>query len=171
LKTADKNRVFLSLGSNISPRQLYLSESLHLLQESFPFRFRVSSLYATRPFQGVNQQSYINCSAECWTDLKPLEMLDTISAIEARVGRTRSGKKWESRIIDIDIVLWGKQVIEHPRLTIPHYDLCNRDFFLIPLVELDNTLIHPVSGDLLLNELGKISQQLLTYPTKIDQDG
>ncbi len=115
----------------------------------------------------MKQQPYINCSAKCWTDLTPLEMLDTISEMETRIGRKRNGKKWESRIIDIDILLWGKQVIEHPRLTIPHYDLSNRDFFLIPLLELDNTLIHPCHGGLLSSELGKIPQQLLTHPTKI----
>jgi 2-amino-4-hydroxy-6-hydroxymethyldihydropteridine diphosphokinase len=118
----------------------------------------------------MNQQAYINCSVQCWTDLNPLEMLDTISEIETIVGRKRSGKKWESRIIDIDILLWGKQVIEQPRLTIPHYDLSNRDFFLIPLLELDNTLIHPCKGDFLLTELEKIPPLLLTHPVKIKQD-
>jgi len=170
LKTADTCPVFLSLGSNISPRRAYISKSLSLLKKRFPSQFRVSSRYVTKPFQGLNQLAYINCCAECWTNLKSLDMLDTIAGIEALVGRIRSGQKWESRIIDIDILLWGKQIIKNQRLTIPHYDLSNRDFFLIPLLELDDTLIHPVTGVPLSNELGKIPQQLRTYPLKIDPD-
>ncbi len=170
MKTADNNLVFLSLGSNISPRKHHISNSLQLLKEHFPVRFCVSSLDQTDPFQGLNQQAYINCAVQCWTDIKPLEMLDTISRIEIAVGRKRRGVKWESRIIDIDILLWGNQVIEHPRLTIPHYDLNNRDFFLIPLLELDKTLIHPYNGDLLINELQKIPPRLLTHPIVVEQD-
>lgn len=170
MKTTDNRPIFLSLGSNISPRQAYISKSLNLLKNHFPAQFRVSSLYVTQPFQDLDQLAYINCCIQCWTDLKPLEMLDTIAEIEASVGRIRSGRKWESRIIDIDILLWGEHTIENPRLTIPHYDLINRDFFLIPLLELDKTLIHPVSGAQLANELEKIPRQLQTYPIKIEAD-
>lgn len=170
METADKNLIFLSLGSNIAPRQQYVSKSIHLLKENFPDRFSVSSLYLTEPFQNQPQQAYINCAVRCQTHLQPEEVLDVITEIEHRVGRKRNGVKWESRIIDIDILLWGVEFIELPRLTIPHYDLPNRDFFLIPLLELDNTLVYPGSGIALSDLLGKIPHSLRTHPVRIAAD-
>ncbi len=76
------------------------------------------------------------------------------------------GEKWEPRIIDIDILLWADDIIEIPQLTIPHYDLNNRDFFLVPLLELNRSLVHPATGVLLQSILDEIPENLRTHPEK-----
>ena len=171
MKTEDKKLVFLALGSNISPRRQYISQSLDLLRERFPGQFRISALYQTQPFKNLQQPAYINCVVECVSFLGPLEVLDAIAEIEVLIGRKRSGVKWESRVIDIDVLLWGEEVIQFPRLTVPHYDLCNRDFFLVPLLELNNTLVHPASGRFLVDILGSIPEDLKTHPEVVDAAG
>lgn len=171
MKPPDKNLVYLSLGSNIRPRQQYLAKSLELIQKRFPGQFCCSSLYQTRPFQNKLQDSYINAALHCETDLKPLEMLSVTAAIENEVGRRRSGEKWESRTIDIDILLWGDDIIKIPRLKIPHYDLNNRDFFLVPLLELNEHLVHPETGILLKETLISLPDEFRTYPEKMESFG
>ena len=91
-----------------------------------------------------------------------------ISEIETSVGRQRTGIKWESRIIDIDLLLWGNDIVKLPQLTIPHYDLSNRDFFLIPLLELNPSLVHPSTGTPLAGMLNMIPDILRTHPEKIE---
>lgn len=159
------------MGSNISPRRQYISQSLDLLKKRFPGQFRVSALYQTRPFKNLQQPAYINCVVECISYMRPLEVLDVIAGIEVLIGRKRSGVKWESRVIDIDLLLWGEEVIQFPRLTVPHHDLCNRDFFLVPLLELNNSLVHPASGLSLAGVLGNIPEDLKTHPEVVDAAG
>lgn len=91
-------------------------------------------------------------------------MLTVIQEIEQNQGRQRRGGRWESRTLDIDILLWGSMTIRSKQLTIPHYDLTNRDFFLIPLLELDSELLHPASGIPLSQALNTIPQHLRTHP-------
>lgn len=87
--------------------------------------------------------------------------------IENTVGRIRSGLKWESRCIDIDIALWEDKIVQQKELVIPHYDISNRDFFLVPLIELDNKLQNPRTGESLKTELSKITEERRTHPLKI----
>lgn len=155
------------MGSNISPRRQYISKSLSLLEKRFPDQFRSASYYETEPFQNTRQQPYINTAACFACDLQPLELLSITSAIELAVGRIRSGVKWEPRTIDIDILLRGDDIVRTPQLTIPHYDLSNRDFFLVPLLELSSALVHPQTGEPLDNLLKKIPIALRTHPGKI----
>jgi len=159
--------VYVSLGSNISPRKDYLIQSLHLIKEQFPVRFSVSSLYETKPYGNLKHQSYYNCCACFESSLSTFKTLALLLGIEKKVGRVRSGVKWESRCIDIDIVLWEDKIVQQKELMIPHYDISNRDFFIIPLLEMDKELINPKSGESLRSELSKIPVESRTHPVRI----
>jgi len=167
LTQTDSHLVYLSLGSNIPPRRQFIKKSVELLEGLFPADFSCSSLYVTRPFQRPEQKSYINAALQCSCDLDPLEMLSVIGDMETSMGRRRGTEKWESRTIDIDILLWGASVIKKPQLTIPHYDLSNRDFFLVPLLELNSALVHPETGVPLRQLLATVPDHLRTYPESI----
>lgn len=158
------NRVYLGMGSNISPRETYLKKAIEIIKNRFPDGFKHSQIYATAPYQGKEQDRYFNCSVTFKTNLSPDEILETVLNIEKDLGRVRRGIKWDSRTIDIDILLYEDKIIEQANLTVPHYDLSSRDFFLIPLLELDDQLVNPRTGLSLKTELETLPENLLTYP-------
>lgn len=156
--------IYLGIGSNISPRQFYISESLRLLKNCFPSGFCYSSIYATKPFHRAVQTDYLNCCVHFLSDKDLSYIHEKTIEIEHQLGRKRSNKKWQSRTIDIDILLAGQQIIDTTDLQIPHYDLTNRDFFLIPLLEISGNLTHPVTKIPLKESLEGIPDDLLTNP-------
>jgi len=111
---------------------------------------KISSVYETLSFGDSKQNNYYNLALEVATTLEPKQLLDKLKNIEKKIGRTNSDKKWHSREIDIDIVLFGNDEIKTDELTIPHYDLENRDFFIVPLLELNSNLILPTKGQKLV---------------------
>jgi 2-amino-4-hydroxy-6-hydroxymethyldihydropteridine diphosphokinase len=103
---------------------------------------KVSSVYETEPVGLVNQPRFLNLACEVVTRLSPEGLLALFKGIEQKMGRySRSG---EPRIIDIDIVLFGDQVINTPNLVIPHPRMHERGFVLIPLAEIAPDFVHPV---------------------------
>ncbi|MCP4756603.1 MAG: 2-amino-4-hydroxy-6-hydroxymethyldihydropteridine diphosphokinase [Proteobacteria bacterium] len=159
--------VYLSLGSNISPRKKHIFESLGLLKSRFARKFRMSGLYRTLPYQGLQHPFFYNCCAGFKTRSSAVEVLETIGDIEKQIGRIRSTVKWEPRRIDLDILLFEDMTINLPDLTVPHYDVSNRDFFLIPLLELDADLINPRTNKSLQEELTRIPERLRTDPVRL----
>ena len=155
---------FLALGSNISPRIGIVLKCIDSLKKSFPKSFKASSLYETAPYQNSKQKRYINCCVQLKTELSAHDLLKHVLQLESTLGRVRTGKKWDNRTIDIDIILFGEQIIQTVDLTVPHYDLSNRDFFIIPLLELHPELINPRSGQTLKKELSLLPLQLKTFP-------
>lgn len=136
-------RVYLSLGSNMGKRQENLDRALDLLTQRLRVA-KVSSVYDTEPVGNINQARFLNQVFEAYTRLAPVELLTLAKGIEMKMGRT--GKSYDPRPIDIDILLYGDQVIDTPELTIPHPRLHERAFVLIPLTEIAPTLVHPVRG-------------------------
>lgn len=169
LKTSfSLNQVYLGMGSNIPPRETYLVQAIETLKERFPDDFKFSRIYATKPYQGKDQDCYYNCCVGFKSSLSPEEMLDTVLSIEKELGRVRRGIKWDSRTIDIDILLFENHIINQKDLVVPHYDLSSRDFFLIPLLELNPQLVNPRTGISLKTELENLPSELLTHPEIID---
>ncbi len=164
---SQKQRVYLALGGNISPRGKYIHRALKLLQNQFPREFRISDLYLTKPFQDVGQSSYYNCCAGFQTDCSAIEVLESIADIEHRLGRRRNEHKWEARIIDLDIIFFKDEIIDLSNLTVPHYDVSNRDFFLIPLLDLDMNIVNPRTKEPVKNALARIPRELRTDPVRI----
>ena len=145
-------RVFIAVGSNLSEpvRQAEVAiNALRLLPKS---QFvKASSLYSSKPMGPQEQPDYINAVVEIETLLSPIELLDCTQQIENAQGRTRKTERWGSRTLDLDILLYGDEIIESDRLTIPHYGMKVREFVLYPLSELAPKLQLP--DGTVLNEL------------------
>lgn len=133
---------YLSLGSNLGKKQANLELALAEIKKDVGEVSRISSIYETEAWGVVNQDNYFNIIAEVKTLLLPLDLISKILAIETRMGRIRD-KKWESRIIDIDIIFYENYLITTDNLTIPHPFLEKRNFVLEPLTELSPEFIHP----------------------------
>jgi 2-amino-4-hydroxy-6-hydroxymethyldihydropteridine diphosphokinase len=136
--------VYLSLGSNLGDRAATLGAAVAELQSAGRV-LAVSAFYETQPVDVPDQPWFLNCVAAIETAKSPRELLSLVLNIEAGMGRVRMREKGP-RIIDIDIVLFGDQVIDEPGLTIPHPALPQRRFVLEPLVEIAPEARHPVTG-------------------------
>ena len=144
-------KVYLSLGSNLEDPKEQLRMAIGYLEKlSLSQVANVSSFYQTKPMGPVNQPDFINAVVELNTQLDPLQLLDCCQAIEASQGRIRSAERFGPRKIDIDILLYGNEIIEHERLMIPHYGLKERPFVLYPLTEIAAELILP-TGEVLVD--------------------
>lgn len=137
------NVVYLLLGANLGDRRRQLSHAIGEIKQHIGVVVKCSSVYETEAWGVDGQPSYFNQVLMVETALKPRELLASTQGIENRLGRTRT-KKWESRVIDIDILFYNEQIIEEESLTIPHPLLHRRKFTLLPLTELTKELMHPV---------------------------
>lgn len=132
------HRVILSLGSNLGNREEHLQTALRAVGRLPGTRVvGCSSIYETAPV-GVDepQPPYLNMTAELQTDLDPFRLLRELLRIEADAGRKRGPRRWEPRPLDLDILLVDDEVVQHPRLTVPHPRMHERAFVLVPLREM-----------------------------------
>lgn len=136
------NIVYILLGSNIGNKTDRLKEAVNHLQNIVKIN-RYSAAYETAAWGNEVQDSFYNQVLEIETELKVGELMKKCLQIEASMGRRRE-VKWESRIIDIDILFYNDEVVNDPFITIPHPLLHERMFTLAPLSELEPHLIHPV---------------------------
>lgn len=127
-------RAFLGLGSNIGDRAGYLREAVRRLDAPDLRVTAQSTLYETVPWGLTGQATYLNQVAAVETALAPRRLLERCRAVEASLGRVRA-ERWGPRTADVDILLYGDAVVREPDLTIPHRDLANRAFVLVPLSE------------------------------------
>lgn len=142
-------RVFLGLGANLGDRKVTLERAIDLLAERVGNVVSRSALYETTALtlDGSEQPAYLNCAVELRTDIQPSAVLSFIHSIEQELGRSRSpNTRWESRTVDIDILLWGNLRLATSKLTIPHPQIEHRDFVLVPLAEIAPEVLHPVLG-------------------------
>src|SRR4029453_5425291 len=100
----------------------------------------------------VEQPNFLNAVAQIDTELTARQLLWNLQLIEKRLGRVRT-QRWGPRTIDLDLLLYGNLVVDEPDLKVPHPELTRRSFVLVPLVELEPMLIHPESGDSLIQHL------------------
>ena len=140
------NKAYLSLGTNLGDRLGYLKEAVTLLQKQEAIQVRkMSSIYETDPVGYEDQASFLNMVIEIETDYPPSELLEIILQIEEKLGRIRIFK-WGPRTIDLDILLYNQDNIETEQLIVPHPRMHERSFVLIPLLEINDKLIHPTLG-------------------------
>lgn len=135
--------VWLALGSNVGDRASKLRAARAALEDSGIEISAASSIADTEPVGVTDQPRFLNQVLEATTSLPPRALLAKIKAIEVQLGR-RPRRRWGPREIDIDILLYGKEVVDDPDLRIPHPELTNRRFLLNLLAELDPHLLHPV---------------------------
>jgi 2-amino-4-hydroxy-6-hydroxymethyldihydropteridine diphosphokinase len=164
-------RVYLSLGSNLGDRRLYLEQALGDLRDHVQLRVvACSQVYETEPWpeQRVNRERwYLNCAVEIETDLAPRRLLHVLQAIEAAAGRIRGPVEpddYAPRTLDIDILLYGDEVVSDHDLQIPHLLLHERRFVLAPLAEIAPEVEHPVLYRSIRDLLVETEDQRGIYP-------
>jgi 2-amino-4-hydroxy-6-hydroxymethyldihydropteridine diphosphokinase len=149
-------KVYVGLGSNLGDREASIRAALGALAElPDTALIRASSLYDTEPMGEIDQPDFLNAVAELDTGLAPRQLMWNLLLIEKRLGRVRTSR-WGPRIIDLDLLLAEDQVIDEPDLQLPHPELTRRSFVLVPLVELDPMLRHPLTGETLLHHLSRL---------------
>jgi 2-amino-4-hydroxy-6-hydroxymethyldihydropteridine diphosphokinase len=137
-----KKTVYLSLGSNVGERQANLQQAIEHLGKIGKV-VKQSALYETEPMEMADQPWFLNSAVELETELMPRQFISAVLDIERSMGRKRSKKKGP-RTIDIDVLLFGKSIIEMKGLTVPHPAMHQRRFVLEPMVEIAPDVRHPV---------------------------
>lgn len=133
---------YIALGSNLGDKEKNLRRALLLLTQQGVEIVRVSSFLSTEPYGVTDQPQFLNAVACVRTSLAPLALLDVLLATELAMGRVRL-RHWGERNIDLDLLLYEDVVLDTPRLRLPHPDMQNRDFVLLPLAEIAPELKHP----------------------------
>lgn len=149
-------KTFIGLGSNLGERESMIRSALdELARLPSTTLVRASSLYDTEPVGDPDQPGFLNAVAELETELTARQLLWNLLLIERRLGRVRT-RHWGPRVIDLDLLLHGDEVLDQPDLTVPHPELIRRSFVLVPLVELDPLVVHPVTGETMLAHLSRL---------------
>lgn len=139
-----KQTAYFSLGSNVGDRAKNLRDAIAALGNAGVSIARVSSVYETEPVDYLDQPWFLNCAVEAKTELAALDLLHAVRGIEAQMGSKKLIAKGP-RLIDIDILLYGNEIIDTPELQVPHPRLHLRRFVLEPLAQIAPNAQHPVS--------------------------
>ena len=140
-------RAYVGLGSNLGEREDMLRRALALLGSVEGVEvISVSSFRETDPVGVVEQPRFVNAVAALDTSLSARELLDVLLDVERELGRVRSGERWGPRTIDLDLLLYGSDIVAVPGLRVPHPRIRERRFVLEPLVELDPDVVVPEAG-------------------------
>jgi 2-amino-4-hydroxy-6-hydroxymethyldihydropteridine diphosphokinase len=124
-------RAFVGLGANLGDRETAIRRAADLIGAT-----RLSTIIETEPWGYANQPPFLNAVAEVDTPLTARELLTHLLDVERRLGRERIGPRWGPRRIDLDLLLFGDEVVDEPGLQVPHPRLAERAFVLEPLAEL-----------------------------------
>jgi 2-amino-4-hydroxy-6-hydroxymethyldihydropteridine diphosphokinase len=156
-------RCYLALGGNTGPVEQTFDRALSELGAEPRLALgQSSSLHRTRAVGPRAGDDYLNAVAELDTSLAPLELLDRLMALEDRAGRIRTGR-WTPRPLDLDLLFYGSEIIDLPRLTVPHPACWYRRFVLDPLCEVAAGVVHPVKG----LTAGGLRERLLVRPLPV----
>ena len=171
-------KAYLGLGSNLGDRRKNIERAIAYLRESAGIRVeKVSSIMETEPAGGPKQGKFLNACLEIKTDLPPADLLRRLKSIERKFGRRQSKVRWGPRTIDLDILLYGKLILKHPGLSIPHALMHERKFVLGPLAEIAPEAGHPVLKKTVKQLLRKLksrkveSREKKEKPTKGERRG
>ncbi|MBD0444693.1 2-amino-4-hydroxy-6-hydroxymethyldihydropteridine diphosphokinase [Acinetobacter nosocomialis] len=145
---------YIGLGSNLGDSRQILSEAIAKLKSIG--EVKVSKLYQSPPMGPQDQPNYLNAVAQLKTELLPLDLLDHLQRFEQEAGRVRL-RHWGERTLDLDLLIYGDEKIQNERLTVPHVGIMQRDFVVIPLLDLD--------ADLHINDQPLKNLELLQQPT------
>ena len=138
---------YVGIGSNLQMPARQVDEAIAQLGELADTRLVArSSLYRSAPFGGIEQPDFINAAAALLTQLGPAELLSELKDIEARQGRERSDQRWGPRVLDLDLLVHATDVVDEPGITVPHPGIGERNFVLLPLLEIAPELDIPGLG-------------------------
>jgi 2-amino-4-hydroxy-6-hydroxymethyldihydropteridine diphosphokinase len=139
---------YIGIGSNLGNSEKNCLEAIERIGRIPKCKVtRVSGLYRTEPVGVSGQEYYVNCVAEILTGLSAKRLMERLLAIEKHMGRVRKGGRWQARIIDLDILLFGSELIHEDNLSVPHPLMHRRRFVMVPMVDLAPDLIHPSLGE------------------------
>jgi len=151
---------YLLLGGNLGNREANLKKAIELLNDKIGKVIASSSLYETAAWGKTDQPAFLNQAIALQTNLSALEVLDLALGIEQELGRVRKDK-WGERLIDIDLILFGDQIINIPdKLQVPHPHMQYRKFVMEPLAEIAPEVVHPVLGETILSICRNIDDPL-----------
>lgn len=154
---------YIALGSNQASPLEQVASALNAIAAIPQSRVvATSSFYRTPPLGPQDQPDYLNAAVALETELSPEALLDHTQRIELEQGRVRKAERWGPRTLDLDIMLFGDITFSTPRLTVPHYDMKNRAFMLVPLVEIAPDCTFP-DGQRVADVLEKLSRVGITY--------
>ena len=140
---ASLRAVALAMGSNLGARIDHLRAAAGRLAKSVLVEPRFSRVYETAPAYGLDQPAYLNACCVGWTRLGPDALLASLKDLESQAGRDLDAPRYSSRPLDLDILLYENDVVDTPRLAIPHAALTERAFVLLPLAEVAGAWRHP----------------------------
>ena len=148
--------VYLALGTNLGDKTQNLNDAITLLSMNIGNVIGVSSFYTSKASGFISENNFLNAVMLVETNLAPFQLLEKTQKIEEELGRTKKRiKGYEDRLIDIDILLYDNLIMNQPTLKIPHPLMTERDFVLLPLVEIAPDLVHPISNLLISSYLNK----------------
>lgn len=151
--------VYLGLGTNIGNKRKNMVTGAALLAERAGDVLSLSSFYETEPWGFDSENTFLNAALELETSCSPMELLRLTQQIEQEMGRTqKSDGSYHDRIIDIDILLYGNEIIHTEELVVPHPLMQQRLFVMQPLAEIAPSLVHPV----LQKSMYELYMELLT---------
>ncbi len=165
------NIAFIGLGSNVGNKVKNLKSAIELINNLPNSKVeKISSGYETLPFGDIKQNNFVNAVIKLATSLEMPELFDQLKLIEKQLGRIKR-EKWGPREIDLDILFFNNLIISDEIITLPHKGIINRDFVMIPLIEIEPEFKHPLLmkkiSDLVIelktkNILNKLSEPLFT---------
>jgi 2-amino-4-hydroxy-6-hydroxymethyldihydropteridine diphosphokinase len=171
LKNDDRNIVFIGIGSNEGNKTANIKSAIDLISRIEDCKVeKVSSLYETLPFGDVKQNNFLNAAIKISTSLNPQKLFIELKIIEQKLGRIVR-EKWGPREIDLDILFFNDLIISDEIITLPHKGIIYRDFVLVPLIEIEPELVHPVFNKKIIdfvlelktkNIINKLSEPLFT---------
>jgi 2-amino-4-hydroxy-6-hydroxymethyldihydropteridine diphosphokinase len=158
---------YIAVGSNVGDREANTKKAFSILEERTKI-IKISSLYETKPMYLEDQGWFLNCIAKVETELSPKELLKFLKSIEQKLGR-QTVKRNGPRIIDLDILFYGNQILKEDDLDVPHPRIGERTFVLVPLAEIAPNLIHPVTKKTIANMLSDLNydKSEISLKTKI----
>ena len=134
---------YVALGSNLGDREENLRNALKHLEANGVRVVKVSTFIETEPYGVTDQPGFVNAVCQVETELEPLELLRLLLKIELEMGRVRI-RRWGERNIELDLLLYEDACVVSDELTLPHPDMQNRDFVLLPLAEIAGEVLHPI---------------------------
>lgn len=147
MKLSAPSKVIAGLGSNMGDRLDALARAMEYIRSEAGEVTAASSVWETEPWGFEADEQFLNMVIIIETVLEPWQLMQLFRSIEGRMGRRRSGRgSYESRIVDLDILLWEGRIISMPVLEVPHPRLADRRFVLEPLYEVAPAAVHPVTG-------------------------
>jgi 2-amino-4-hydroxy-6-hydroxymethyldihydropteridine diphosphokinase len=159
-KALEYNTAYLLLGGNLGDREANLKKAIELVNDKIGNVITISSLYETAAWGKTDQAAFLNQAVSLRTRLMALEVLECALSIEQELGRVRKDK-WGERLIDIDLILFGDEIINIPdKLQVPHPHMQDRKFVMEPLAEIAPEVIHPLLGETMLDICRNITDPL-----------